>query len=67
MRTYSAIAVKESLEFMNDGGTARKPIIGPVTTFGMRTALRITDRVPALKRRMALNMQKVRDAELESA
>lgn len=67
MRVYSAAAVKESLEFMNDGSTARRPIIGPLSTFGMRTALRITDRVPALKRRMALNMQMVRDAELESA
>ena len=66
MRAYSAVAVRESLEFMNDGGTARKPIIGPLTTFGMRTALRITDRVPALKRRMATGMQRVRDSELES-
>lgn len=67
MRTYSAKAVEESLEFMNDGSTARRPVIGPLTTFGMRTALRITDRVPALKRRMALGMQQVRDSELESA
>jgi hypothetical protein len=55
--SYSAVAVEESPEFMNDGATARKPIIGPLTTFGMRTALRITDRVPALKRKMALNME----------
>lgn len=66
MRTYSAVAVRESLEFMNDGGPG-KPIIGPLTTFGMRTALRIADRVPALKRRMALGMQRVRDSELDSA
>lgn len=67
MRAYSAKAVEESLEFMNDGSAARRPVIGPLTTFGTRTAMRITDRVPALKRRMALSMHKVRDSELESA
>jgi 2-polyprenyl-6-methoxyphenol hydroxylase-like FAD-dependent oxidoreductase len=67
MRAYSAVAVAESLQFMNDNGTARRPVVGPLTTFGMRTALRVTDRVPALKRRMARNLQRVRDAELDSA
>lgn len=46
-----------SLEFINDGATARKPIIRPLTTFGMYTVLRITDRVPALKGKMVLNME----------
>jgi hypothetical protein len=67
MRAYSAVAVAESLQFMNDNDTARRPIVGPLATFGMRTALRVTDRVPALKRRMARNLQRVRDAELETA
>ncbi|MBC8091952.1 MAG: FAD-dependent monooxygenase, partial [Pseudonocardia sp.] len=67
MRTYSAVAVRESLEFMNDGAAARRPVLGPLTTFGMRTALRLTDRVPALKRRMARGMQQVRDDQLEPA
>ncbi|WP_028932738.1 FAD-dependent oxidoreductase [Pseudonocardia spinosispora] len=67
MRTYSAVAVRESLEFMDDDGRARRPIIGPLSRFGMRTALRITDRVPPLKRRLAMTMQRVRDSELEPA
>jgi 2-polyprenyl-6-methoxyphenol hydroxylase-like FAD-dependent oxidoreductase len=66
MRTYSAVAVKESLEFMNDGAANRKPLIGALQTIGMRTALRIADRVPPVKRRMALNMQRVRDESLSS-
>jgi hypothetical protein len=67
MRAYSAVAVAESLQFMNDNGTPRRPVVGPLTTFSMRTALRLTDRVPALRRRMARNLQRVRDAELDPA
>jgi hypothetical protein len=54
--------------FFEDGSSAYRPQADhrPLTTFGMRTALRITDRVPALKRRMATGMQRVRDSELES-
>jgi 2-polyprenyl-6-methoxyphenol hydroxylase-like FAD-dependent oxidoreductase len=63
MREYSALAVKESLEFMNDNGTARKPVIGPVSTFATRSLLRVTNRVPAMKRRMAMGFQRVRDSE----
>ena len=64
MRRYSALAVRESLEFMNDDGTARRPIVGPLSVFAQRTGMRMVDRVPALKRRVARGMQKVRDSEL---
>ncbi|WP_433800391.1 FAD-dependent oxidoreductase [Actinomycetospora sp. CA-084318] len=64
MRRYSALAVRESLEFMNDRGTARRPVVGPLSVFAQRTSLRLVDRIPAAKRRMALGMQKVRDSEL---
>ncbi|MDL5155502.1 FAD-dependent oxidoreductase [Actinomycetospora termitidis] len=64
MRRYSTLAVRESLEFMNDRGTARRPVIGPLSVLAQRTGLRLVDRVPAAKRRMALGMQKVRDSEL---
>lgn len=64
MRRYSAPAVRESLEFMNDDGTARRPIVGPLSVFAQRTGMRVVDRVPALKRRVARSMQKVRDSEL---
>jgi 2-polyprenyl-6-methoxyphenol hydroxylase-like FAD-dependent oxidoreductase len=64
MRRYSSIAVRESLEFMNDNGTARRPVVGPLSVFAQRTGLRVVDRIPAAKRRMARGFQKVRDSEL---
>lgn len=64
MRRYSSLAVRESLEFMNDNGTARRPVIGPLSVFAQRTGLRLVDRIPPAKRRMARGFQKVRDSEL---
>jgi 2-polyprenyl-6-methoxyphenol hydroxylase-like FAD-dependent oxidoreductase len=64
MRRYSSLAVRESLEFMNDDGTARRPIIGPLSVLAQRTALRFVDHVPPAKRQMARSFQKVRDSEL---
>jgi 2-polyprenyl-6-methoxyphenol hydroxylase-like FAD-dependent oxidoreductase len=64
MRRYSSLAVRESLEFMNDDGTARRPVIGPLSVLAQRTSLRLVDRIPAAKRRMARGFQKVRDSEL---
>lgn len=64
MRRYSSLAVRESLEFMNDDGTARRPVIGPLSVLAQRTGLRVVDRIPAAKRRMARGFQKVRDSEL---
>jgi 2-polyprenyl-6-methoxyphenol hydroxylase-like FAD-dependent oxidoreductase len=64
MRRYAALAVRESLEFMNDDGTARRPVVGPLSVFTQRSAMRLVNRVPAAKRRMARSMQKVRDSEL---
>lgn len=64
MRRYAALAVEESLEFMNDDGTARRPIVGPLRVFGQRSAMRLINRVPPAKRRMARSLQAVRDSEL---
>jgi 2-polyprenyl-6-methoxyphenol hydroxylase-like FAD-dependent oxidoreductase len=64
MRCYSALAVRESLEFMNDKGTARRPVIGPLSVFAQRSSMRLLNRIPPAKRQMARNMQKVRDSEL---
>jgi 2-polyprenyl-6-methoxyphenol hydroxylase-like FAD-dependent oxidoreductase len=64
MRRYSALAVEESLQNMNDDGTARRPVVGPLSVFGQRSAMRLVNRVPAAKRRMARSLQKVRDSEL---
>jgi 2-polyprenyl-6-methoxyphenol hydroxylase-like FAD-dependent oxidoreductase len=64
MRRYSALAVRESLEFMNDNGTARRPVIGPLSVLAQRTGMRLVDRIPPAKRRMARGFQKVRDSEL---
>lgn len=64
MRRYSALAVRESLEFMNDNGTARRPVIGPLSVFAQRTGMRLVDHLPPAKRRMARGFQKVRDSEL---
>lgn len=66
MREYSAVAVKESLQGMHDNGLAQKPVRRALATFGMRAGLRLTDRMPPLKRRMAHSMQRTRDSELET-
>lgn len=67
MREYSAVAVKESLEGMHDNGLARKPVRRALATMGMRAGMRLTDTVPALKRRMVRSIQRTRDSELENA
>jgi 2-polyprenyl-6-methoxyphenol hydroxylase-like FAD-dependent oxidoreductase len=64
MRRYAALAVQESLEFMNDDDRPRRPVVGPLTVFTRRSAMRLLNRVPPAKRRMARSMQKVRDSEL---
>jgi 2-polyprenyl-6-methoxyphenol hydroxylase-like FAD-dependent oxidoreductase len=64
MRRYSSLAVRESLEMMNDDGTARRRIVGPLSVFAQRTGMRMVDHLPPVKRRIARNMQKVRDSEL---
>jgi hypothetical protein len=39
-------------------------VVGPLSVFGQRSAMRLLNRVPPAKRRMARSMQKVRDSEL---
>ena len=63
MRRYSALAVRESLEFMHDD-VDRRPLLRPLTVLAQRSAMRMVNRVPAAKRRMARSLQKVRDSEL---
>jgi 2-polyprenyl-6-methoxyphenol hydroxylase-like FAD-dependent oxidoreductase len=60
MRRYSALAVKESLEFMHDD-VDRRSSLG---VLAQRSAMRVVNHVPVAKRRMARSMQKVRDSEL---
>jgi hypothetical protein len=39
-------------------------VIGPLSVLAQRTGMRVIDRIPPAKRRMARGMQKVRDSEL---
>ena len=64
VRPSAAVAVRESLEFMHDNTTARRPVVGPLSVFTQRSAMRLLNRVPPAKRRMVRSMQKVRDSEL---
>ncbi|MCD2193175.1 FAD-dependent monooxygenase [Actinomycetospora endophytica] len=63
MRRYSALAVRESLEFMHDD-VDRRPLLRPFSVLAQRSAMRVVNHVPAAKRRMARGLQKVRDSEL---
>lgn len=65
MRRYSAVAVQDSLQGMHDNGLARKPVRRALTTVAMRTGMRLADRIPAIKRRVAHSMQHSRDSELD--
>ncbi|WP_198406907.1 FAD-dependent oxidoreductase [Nocardia terpenica] len=67
MRRYSAVAVRESLQGMNDNGLDLKPLRRAMVSAGMRTAMRTVDRVPALKRRMARNLQRTLDSQAEKS
>lgn len=64
MRRYSALAVRESLEFMNADAATRSPLAQALGTTLQRTGMRLVNRVPALRRRVARGMQQVRDSEL---
>ncbi|MFP5023175.1 FAD-dependent oxidoreductase [Pseudonocardia phyllosphaerae] len=63
MRRYSAVAVRESLEFLNDDVARRSPAAQAVATTVQRTGMRLVNHVPALRRRIARGMQRVRDSE----
>ncbi|WP_020501905.1 FAD-dependent oxidoreductase [Sciscionella marina] len=63
MREYSAVAVRESLENMKDYELDRKPVRRALFTAGMRAGMRLTGKVPAMKRRMVDSMQRTRDSE----
>lgn len=64
MRRYSALAVRESLEFMNDDEGLRRPFTGPLRVAAQRSGMRMVNALPPVRRRMARSMQKVRDSEL---
>ncbi|WP_226362953.1 NAD(P)/FAD-dependent oxidoreductase [Pseudonocardia sp. ICBG1142] len=62
MRRYSAVAVRESLQQMHDDSD-RGPVSRTLATAAQRTGLRLVNRVPALRRRLARGMQRARDSE----
>ncbi|MEJ8278446.1 FAD-dependent oxidoreductase [Pseudonocardia spirodelae] len=62
MRRYSAVAVRESLQQMHDD-SGRGAVSRALATTAQRTGLRLVNRVPALRRRLARGMQRVRDSE----
>ncbi|MGC4994536.1 FAD-dependent oxidoreductase [Nocardia salmonicida] len=67
MRRYSAVAVRDSLQGMNDYGLDHKPIRRAMVSAGMRAGMRTVDRVPALKRRMIRSLQRTLDSQAEKS
>jgi 2-polyprenyl-6-methoxyphenol hydroxylase-like FAD-dependent oxidoreductase len=65
MRGYAWEAVEASLENQGADNPLYKPVLGRLMLAGMRTAFRIVDRVPPLKRRMAASLVKSRGAGRE--
>ena len=57
---YSAVAVIESKKQMNSNDTIHKPIVGRLQLAMMRSAMRIVNAVPLLKRRVIQNIMRVR-------
>jgi 2-polyprenyl-6-methoxyphenol hydroxylase-like FAD-dependent oxidoreductase len=60
MLRYSSEAVAESKKQMNSTDLIHRPMIGRVLLALMRGAMRITNAVPALKRRILQNIMRVR-------
>jgi hypothetical protein len=60
MLRYSSEAVQESRKQMDSKGTIHQPMIGRLQLGAMRSAMRVVNTVPALKRRVLRNMMRVR-------
>ena len=56
-------AVKKSLQQMSGNDPIHKPIIGRIVLTAMRTAMRVVNHIPALKRRMERAESEFRGAE----
>ena len=63
MLRYSSKAVTESRKQMNENDAIHKPIIGGLQLGLMRTAMRVIDSVPPLKRRVTDSVKRGRAAE----
>jgi 2-polyprenyl-6-methoxyphenol hydroxylase-like FAD-dependent oxidoreductase len=65
MRDYGFDAVVESRKQMDGDGPIRRPVVGRAVLAGMRTGMRIVNRLPPVKRRMADAQQRYRGADRE--
>jgi 2-polyprenyl-6-methoxyphenol hydroxylase-like FAD-dependent oxidoreductase len=63
MIEYGFKAVKDSRDQMTGDAPIHKPVLGRAVLAGMRTYLRLVDRVPALKRKMIDGLYEYRGAE----
>jgi hypothetical protein len=63
MRDYAFHAVTRSRQRMNAGDPVHKPVVGRVVLAGRRTGMRLVNRLPAVKRRMARTEQRFRGAD----
>ena len=57
MIAYSTVAVKESLKQMTADGAMYKPVVGRAALTGMRTAFRVMNHLPPVKRRIAASYE----------
>jgi 2-polyprenyl-6-methoxyphenol hydroxylase-like FAD-dependent oxidoreductase len=62
MRAYAWKAVEESLENQGADNPLYRPVVGRLMLAAVRTAFRVVDRVPPLKRRMTSSMLRSRGA-----
>ncbi|WP_412538999.1 NAD(P)/FAD-dependent oxidoreductase [Longispora sp. K20-0274] len=60
MREYGYAAVAASKRQMSGADPIHRPVLGRAVLAGMRTGMRLVNRVPALKRRMAASEQSFR-------
>jgi 2-polyprenyl-6-methoxyphenol hydroxylase-like FAD-dependent oxidoreductase len=67
MIKYGFDAVLKSREQMTDEDPMHKPVIGRIVLAMMRTAMRVTNHVPLLKKRMAQSMLEYRGAGRDNA
>lgn len=67
MIKYGFDAVLKSREQMTDKDPIHKPVIGRIVLAMMRTAMRVTNHVPSLKKRMARSMLEYRGAGRDNA
>ena len=67
MREYAYPAVIASRKQISGDDPIHRPVIGRALLAGMRTAMRVVDRTPPLKRRMTASMLRFRGADRDAA